>query len=454
MNIRAKLQMRNTRKNRIDLSGALNVIKPSESVSELLRKYATSNVLKLFWMFVLGSGGMLFLFYYWWLEYFPVSFDLASSSALLAAISITGLGLFVALSIYTILPGWFWRETVCEEKKLTSVLQPENPKQFQISTGLFFTAPIVIALGFALVYFVSDWRVYWLVPVTMSCILLVGWFLKLKNQKSLLPSIILLIYVAINCTIFVGLIFFMAWIFSWKNNADYAAAFLAVLLVLIITNHIAATLGNKRTWWIYVLLAVILVVVTSFITKNFFQTSKATMRLLKFGNIENAQLILDTQGGQIARQFIDPIASSVSAASSVPSTKEDPKINTEDKKDRFALSEGCLVRSITILSRLGNEYYLEVKLPDNQKGAEDNQKRSVEHRFNIPASHVLSWRVHEDDKGKPTSLECAEKEVNRPHPVAKNKVLSQPSKVVCVSVCCKARIDNKICPSVTGGGAD
>lgn len=454
MNIRAKLQMRNFKKSHLDLLGAVNVNKPSESVTDLLKKYATSNVLKLFWMFVLGSGGMLFLFYYWWLRYFPVSFDLASSSALLAAISITGLGLFIALSFYAIAPGWFWREMVCKDKELATILRPEDSKHFQISTVLFFSAPIAIAIGFALVYFVNEWRCYQIVPIIGALFLLVFWtFRWMEKGIPWWPSFKLLGAVAINCLVFSWLFVMMAWFSTSGSQENSVAAFFLVLGVSVVGNHFVASLGNKKTLWIYALFAVVLFIAPSLLTKNFFQTSRATMRFFKFGNIENVQLILDQQGGLIARQFIDPIASSVSVASSVPSAEAGGKIGAEKKTDRLYLTEGCLVKSITILSRLGNEYYLEVKLPDKQKNEQDKNSLKAteeEHRFIIPSSHVLSWRVHGDDKGAPTSLMCAVTELeHKAPPAVKKTVHSRYSKVTCASVCSDARTDNKIFPSAT-----
>jgi hypothetical protein len=110
--------------------------------------------------------------------------------------------------------------------------------------------------------------------------------------------------------------------------------------------------------------------------------SKRVISIYKFGNIQNASLVLTEMGCAITQNH---------GLKVTPYTL-DPKIaTTPDTKT-------CSLSNVIIHSRLGNTYYLEI-----------SRSSGAAMHFTIPGQNVLSWAVDESKKattaGAPASTQ-------------------------------------------------
>ena len=103
------------------------------------------------------------------------------------------------------------------------------------------------------------------------------------------------------------------------------------------------------------------------------------MRAFKFGNISNATLVLDETGCAIVRQHGGDI-----------------------KTDTLTTPKTCALPNVTIRSRLGSTYYVEVTRPKGQEVTRPEGQVEVIRPegqtvlFTIPGQDVLSWGCERD----------------------------------------------------------
>lgn len=360
-----------------------------DKLSEQLIKYVFNNLLSVVWTTVLVVGGVLFLGYSWAINYFPSSFDLSSTGALLAAISITGL-VVTALSAFLLaIPGWFHREILCDINKSYLLNKEGKP----INLILLLAMPM--AIGATILWNWSQgyswyWVLLFIVPFSISIWIRsdsLGGELE-KKSKKIITSLFVVI---LNGIVFI----FTAWLivlqFTSKFAHDYPelemeawGIFGGMTLLAIVVNSIIAASGKNK--WIFFAFAFALLIVTLFISRQLSLVPEASMRLLQLGGVRNATLLVDQQGCQIVRRFGIIRESSKLAPPSISA------IETKDLVANIAASETCLIPSVIILSRIGPEYYLQVDLkkPSNGKQLQQELPNSTL-RFVIPSSHVLSW---------------------------------------------------------------
>jgi len=315
----------------------------SRSFAEQLLAYVMSNMLSVMWTIVLIVGTLSFLLYSWGIGYLPTSLSIETATPLLAAISVIGIFVTFVLSVILVMPGL-----------IANIILDGAVKSAKLK--YFFVALATICL--------------FLFP------LLVVFVLASKYEETVGAS---------DVVIRVGgaLVFLVAVnVMIAKTNSRGFLVFGFILAPLI-------------SWCLLLVLF-----------KQWDAVTQTTMQRYKFGQMKNVTLLLDYQGVQIARQYINPVSLSELAASSVTSAERMSKVKVEKKTDKLYLSEGCLFRPITILSRLGNEYYIEVNLQEKKKDVDEEQKMNEENRFVIPSSHVLSWRMRQEDKGVSTRLIC------------------------------------------------
>lgn len=378
-----------------------------ESVVTPFKKYITENILMVLWNGVLAFGGLLFLIYFWKIQYFP-NLDMSSAVAFLAAAAITGLGLSVLLAFMLVFPGWFHREILSD---IDRPLFVDAAREYRRGL-LFFTAPM--ALGTAV--FWSIWKECdWYLPAVLIgayVVLVIVCEVGLKGiaDLSAIKKLKLLLVSTINGLMFVVTSWFVVLILAlqYERNlpeADRAVweVFAAMTVIAIFVNALIARSGNWL-WWFTPAMSIFCLGLLLILSQQLTMIPSFAIRLLKLGDF-SADLILDQQGNQIASQFIKPDATSALTADSAQSK------GNKDAVKESPSSDDCVVRSIKILSRAGAEYYLEVQVPGKaSQDTEPKEKLSPKNRFIIPASHVLSWEAIEKGKEGPTRLECAKVE--------------------------------------------
>jgi len=381
-------------------------VKQQENSVGPFRKYIYGNPLAVLWNSVLTFGGFLFLIYFWSIQYFPI-LDLGSATALLAATAITGFGITVLFAFMLVIPGWVHREILCDIDK--SLLNEEGAPD---RVTLFFAMPM--AAGAMMFWAVSQnwgWCAY--LPILAAFVILLMFFggdfgrdAGTSIWRTILRSVRLLIAPILNAFIFVATSWFVVLLFAAKfekirPTLDEAVwvVFFAMTVIVILVNAIIAKSGNKRLWLVPVA-AIVSLFVLLLLTQQPTMIPSAAVRILKLGGF-SANLILDQQGSQIAQQFIESTAPSVTAAGAA---------QTKPNKDAVgapSLSGGCVVRSINILSRVGTEYYLETQPPEvSTQKPESKWEQIAKSRFIIPSSHILSWEAIERGKETATLLVC------------------------------------------------
>jgi len=317
--------------------------KQSRSFAEQLLAYLMSNMLSVMWTIVLIVGTLSFLLYSWGIGYLPTSLSIETATPLLAAISVIGIFVTFVLSVSLVMPG------LIANIILDGAVKSAKLKYFFVALATIFFSlyPLLVVFVLASKYEET-----------------VGAFDEVRTV-----GVALVFLVAVNVMIA-------------KKNSKGFLVFSFIFAPLI-------------SWFLLLILF-----------KQWDVITQKTMQRYKFGQMKNVTLLLDYQGVQIARQYINPVSLRELAASSVASVGEMSKVRVEKKTDKSYLTEGCLFKPITILSRLGNEYYVEVNLQEKKKDMGEEQKTNEENRFVIPSSHVLSWRMRQEDKGVSTRLIC------------------------------------------------
>jgi hypothetical protein len=161
-----------------------------------------------------------------------------------------------------------------------------------------------------------------------------------------------------------------------------------VMLAILIWNTMLASRQLSITDAAKV--SVMLVVLLFFMLPLWSLVSNRAVNLFRFGNF-NAALILDERGCAIARQ-----------------NGLMPTVETET--DATSALTTCQLPDVTVLSRLGNTYYLRhassKQKPQHTRGPEPIC-------FTVPGQDVLSWKVLAEIPGKPCQYERQGAKVRR-----------------------------------------
>ena len=145
------------------------------------------------------------------------------------------------------------------------------------------------------------------------------------------------------------------------------AALVAMLLIWV-SNMVVADQPSFSAR-VLIFAAVVALVVTALL-RSFTFIPRLMVSIYEFGNFK-AIVILDETGCAIVRQ-------------------QGFTLSSDTKADATSTSKTCSLPNVTILSRLGNAYYVKA----SRSGA-----RPV--RFTLPRQHVLSWAVNESKEPTP-----------------------------------------------------
>lgn len=339
------------------------------------------------WLIGLSIGGIFFLLYFWWINYFP-EIDLTSATSFLVAMAITGTGLVIVLAFYLIFPGLYWREIVCQEAALKPLLwddKEDKPALFN-AFFLFICPPAATVFSFA-------FPICW--PIAISVNMLVTFYLFINfHCKSFKEKLLLYIYVVLNTFVFFVPVF-LAFLFnSGIPTEEFNSTIFITLTTIFAANYFVVVARLKELKWrSYSVFAVIVLLAVSVGTQKTFLIPQIIVKKFKFGNID-ARLVLDEQGCAIAKSYnLNPEISVFRSSSISNSTIGATTKTTSITNDKSVGIETCLISNIKIKSKIGKEFYLQASGVPEQNGNQISESDIT--NFSIPSEHVLSWSIIE-----------------------------------------------------------
>ena len=337
-------------------------------------EYVFSNLTAVLWSTFLLFGGAIFFAYYYSIEYMP-KLDLASSVTLVATASVTALILTIAFAFAFIFPGAVWRETVDSNSILKRLWHDNNHKKYGLQLLIWFVVPM-LATYVSLIFWVYQQYPFSLLVFLLCFIALyfVSWHrLNLKLIEYLIEYVK---YWAFSFLCFLCSCFTFLLVYRIESNfAEKETNWLSVSLTIVfilLTNFLVIVKPENifSFYWYSILGLITFAVVTGILLNQLNLIPSLVMKQFQFGNINNSFIVLKEEGCHIVDKYTYSALQEANK-NQAGNSKTTQKTNIEN-----AL---CILTDINIISRLGEEYYLEVK--------KDNQKLV---RFTIPSSNVVS----------------------------------------------------------------
>jgi MFS family permease len=339
-------------------------------------EFATK-LLPMTWSVFLFLGGLVFLVFFWSIEFMP-ELDVKASITLLAVSAITGSMLFIGMAMNMVVPGWFWvsfwgsrasRKNNPERRWYNHVRRLWYRPEFSRGWAfLYFVLPLAGApVGLCLWPFT---RLWWTAPtILVGLTLWLAWknlprdLDKKPKRKTMVIFLVSLLFITASVSL-PTIILLVLIPTSQPPVKDTIIAFLllgAYLLVIIAFNAIYVAEGLHdsswaRTVWLWVVAVMLIFFIFLGLGHGAF-VPKVVMYIYKFGNVNNASLILDESGCTIAKYH-----------GFQPAT--------------VLKEQTCRLDCVKILSRLGSAYYLDT-----------GRHNSLSTRFTIPAQNVISWGI-------------------------------------------------------------
>lgn len=379
-----------------------------------VKDYFYCNIASFFWSFFLIFGAAIFVLYYIHIGYMP-DFDMASSISLLAAVSATSIFLLLFIVVVGIMPGIFWDcywNEVGGENGFSRRWKNREPITTVGALIIWFALPVLIffisILG-GLLY--SSWLysvlllafvVYYLCIICSDDVRLWAGFKDCSYLffASLLSSMLAIIP-----------FYFILSVLLLEKYDDtkmlYLIIFLSLFVLLmnvlvaapVVASDSSANTVDENKLKKNALIGFIMLVVFFIATSSTVLIPKGIMQLYKFGNINASRVVLDRDGCLILK------GNGLSGASD---------------------SDMCYIEGLLILSRLGEEYYLEISsnavmkditsdegvdstgnITDEKAGSTDDEveisidepnsadSKSVHFiRVTMLAEHILSWSTN------------------------------------------------------------
>ncbi|SEA01869.1 hypothetical protein [Alkalimonas amylolytica] len=324
-----------------------------------IKQYLYGNISTVFWFSFLSLGGAVYSLYYSNIGYMP-DLDFQSAVTFLAVASITATLLVILFMVSLIIPGVFWVETWSNDSKFKRYWEKEDGSKNFLRVVGWFVIPLLFWLG-VVVVIISEKPIY--LPVFLIVLILVGWILNKKSQltgKELATEYGRLVFTSIGCTF---LAFFPIYIvsiltFSGVETTKGSSIFVGFLVAFAIgfINLLAIMKRKSQNGLIYysVLgLTAFFILFSSF--EMFHRIPERVMEIYKFGAIKNASVVFKSEA-------------------CLP-------LKMQGVIQSFEAEAPCKVSELTILSRLGEEFYIE--------------KDKI--RIAINKSDVISWAVSKPD---------------------------------------------------------
>jgi len=326
------------------------------------------------WNVSLLVGSLIFITYFASIGFMP-EIDATASVTLLSVSAITGAGLLIAVGLALIAPSYVWVRWTISYEPLTSLWSDREGKFSHWRAKLWFVLPLIGFLGglFSLDLVEKEWHTYFILGglfISSSTALILA-FISLRDQSqkwrasALLGVSILSSIWSIFPAVQLTFIFIQA---APNLHTDTLGNTLQILIIisslLIILSFNAVLVGSRGIRRPSILEYI---VITAGVTIFFLLTLESTtyipkrvMNLYQFGFIP-ASLVLTEVGCTIVGNHNIPTL---------------PHMNT------------CRVSDVTIHSRLGSTYYVQVNSKDNTSVC-----------LTIPREHVLSWAISKPKTG-------------------------------------------------------
>lgn len=333
---------------------------------ERLIGYFYKNLLSCLWSFFLVVGGGTFVAYFFYIGYMP-DLDLSSSVAIVGAAAISALFLALVMLLVLVFPGASWAATAGREAKIKALWQEEDGKPRLLGSVLWFGVPLVTFYIVGVVaFFAKLWSLLILVPV------LIGSYFVAKKELGvaglgLAVSLAFVWIAGLVSAFFAFFPFFL--IYKLASAAEFQDQFnqwvvvsgVAVVVVLINLAAVAKPKDVKSLAWFLGLGAVALFVTLSHLGQYHVIPSRV-VQLYKFGNIPSADVVIDIESCEV--------------------------FDALDVRYQVSVSM-CVISDVTILSRLGRNYYMEM----SSEGG-----RTL--RVAIPSDEVMAWSLIQTDESE------------------------------------------------------
>jgi len=332
-----------------------------------LFEYVYAHLASTLWSLLLLLGGAVFVGYFAHIEYMP-ELDLSSSAAIIATAAISALILAVLLLVVLIFPGASWAGTIGSTSKIKSLWLDKDGKPSIKGTAIWFGIPLVTFYFCGVGAILIGWfSLLILLPVV------VGSFVLAKRNTELLgwPLAIDLTLVwgaAFISAIFAFLPFCLIYLLATTADPQgpinrWIITLAVVVLVAFVNLAAAAKPDNVKSLLWYGGLGAIALFMILMQFGRFHVIPSRIIQIYKFGNIESAEVVV-----------------------SLNACKGLSALNVQHE----APGDVCIISGVTILSRLGREFYVEAE-----------RKESGKLRFAIPAEAVISWAIPLNDTSKP-----------------------------------------------------
>ncbi len=383
------------------------------SVSEDIRKYIMSNLLSVIWSASLLVGGLIFWFYFFQIQYFP-DLSFAESGLLLPLAAITGIFFLLLMAVMLIFP-YLCRLIML--KAYDSDFDGKGRQNWERVELVWyflslFLSIIAIFLNFSkeveFDFSESDYMLCWIfgnsecVILTLIIVVVVGhincYLISFKEIWNFIRQLIELLFPCNTIKeskkkeetkqkgnprlewFFSSLLRLVPWFFSVltlllplttlvfigkqteiTDNADQVKWIVGSFFIVLSANFAFAHYREREEimrWWVP-LIPVFAVFLVFFVAGEPI-IPKLVMQKFQLGNYPVERLVLDKEGCKILKSMA-------------------LKPNIYGKSGD---QEGCCLKDIKILSRLGKVFVLEKKIDGKA------------YNFNIPKDHILAWRIY------------------------------------------------------------
>lgn len=336
------------------------------SHKEKVVDYFYSHLLSSLWSLFLLLGGSVFIGYFAHIEYMP-DLDFSSSVAIVGAAAISALMLAFMMLVIFVFPGASWAGLLGDNSKVQALWTDKDGRQKIRRVALWFGAPLITfyASGVAAIF------VWWLpFPIVLSVILGSCFLARHWVGKSGRDLAVALFYVWGAGLLSAFFAFFPFWLiyvlgFSSENYNEpdrwFVVIVVGMIVALINLAAVAKPENVKSIIW-YSGLGALALFITITRLGQYHVIPSRVIQLYKFGNIQSADIVVS-----------DKSCRALEALDIEPQTS----------------GQVCRLYEVTILSRLGSEFYIE---------ADRHERRSL--RVAIPSEDVVAWSITRSDEAK------------------------------------------------------
>jgi len=317
-------------------------------------------------------GGLVVLTYLLPLGFLP-DFNFSETLGILAAAALLGAISFIIFAGTLLLPASLSESLLLEEKN--------SQRQIAETMLLFCLWPLFFISGYFIKYI-------WELGILILLLLLIFLVLlpmiceeETENSRKNAPKYLLLIIVSAVNFLCASLVFIPAAIVGLKDDLSLQkwAALAAWYFTVALFNTILIR-EKEKIFSRFLIAGIILVGLLMILAKNPIYIHILAIKKLKMGNIQEATITVNASASAVL-QAVYP---------------EPPQCAKQLLQQPGTQNMTCTYEKVTILSRLGNQYYLEIPQKSEQSGKID--KKTSKLRVVINKKDVLGWSIQEEIK--------------------------------------------------------